>query len=92
MSGVTAPNIGVLSSDCGSTFHPLMNAQREVAEGSDGEGAVPASFSASDCLRISVTQTPHQKNAGTGRVCQKETFTSALLPALNERKLGFLDL
>jgi hypothetical protein len=71
-----------------------MNAQREVAEGSGGEGAVPASFSATDCLRTSVTQTPIKKmpapDARTG--LPKEAFTSALLPALDERKLGFLDL
>jgi hypothetical protein len=43
-----------------------MNAQREVAEGSGGEGAVAASFSATDCLRISVTLNPPSKKAGNG--------------------------
>jgi hypothetical protein len=43
-----------------------MNAQREVAEGSGAEGAVAASFSATDCLRISVTLNPPSKKAGNG--------------------------
>jgi hypothetical protein len=40
-----------------------MKAQRDVAEESGKEGAVPASFSAADCLRISVTFKPPSKNA-----------------------------
>lgn len=69
-----------------------MNAQREVAEGSGGEGAVPASFSATDCLRISVTQTPIKKMPAPDVFAKKKPLQVALLPALDERKLGFLDL
>jgi len=61
--GATAPNIGARSSDCGSTFHPLMKAQRNVAEDSGKKGAVPSSFSATDCLRISVTFKAPKENA-----------------------------
>jgi hypothetical protein len=70
-----------------------MNAQREVAEGSGGEGAVPASFSATDCLRISVTlKPPSKKMPGPDVFAKKKPLQVALLPALDERKLGFLDL
>ena len=93
MLGATAPNTGARSLDCGSTFHPLMKAQRNVAEDSGKEGTVPASFSATDCLRISVTfKLQSKKCPYPGRVCHKGMFTTDFTAtALNEGELGSLD-
>jgi len=60
MLGATAPNTGARSSDCGSTCHSLMKAQRNGAEDSAKRGAVLVSFSTTDCLRISVMSNNHQ--------------------------------
>ena len=89
----TAPNIGVLSSDCGSTFHPLMKAQCDLAEDSSNGGAIATSLSATDCLRISVTSNLHQKCLHPGRVSHKETFTTHFASdLLTEGQLECLDL
>lgn len=50
----TLPKAGSLSSDCASTLHSLMKAQREVAAGSGMDGAAATSFAITDCLRTSV--------------------------------------
>jgi NAD(P)H-hydrate repair Nnr-like enzyme with NAD(P)H-hydrate epimerase domain len=68
-----------------------MNAQREVTEASGGEGAVAASFLATDCLRISVTLKLHPKMRHRDAFAKKKCLQVTLLPALHERKLGFLD-
>jgi hypothetical protein len=91
--GATAPNIGARSSDCGSTCHPLMKAQRNVAEDFGKKGAVPASISATDCLRISVTFKPPSKNAGSRTRLPRRMLTTAFAEtALSQGELGFLDL
>jgi hypothetical protein len=50
----TAPNTGARSSDCGSTFHSLIKAQRDLTEDCAKEGVAPASLAATDLI-ISVT-------------------------------------
>jgi hypothetical protein len=95
MLGATAPNTGARSSDCGSTCHSLMKAQRNGAENSGKRGAVPVLFSTTDCLRISAmsnkpSKLPHPRHPE--RICRQGMLTVFAETLLNEREVGFLDL
>ncbi len=92
MLAATAPNIGARSLDWGSTFHPLMKAQRELAEESGKEGAASASFAATDCLRISVTLKLHQKmSAGHDAFGTRRSTSDFAMTALSEGEQGVFD-
>ena len=65
MPGATVPSIGALSSDCGSTFHPLIKAQRTEAGEAGKDDGITASFSATDCPGVSVKFKPPKRKSAS---------------------------